>query len=78
MPTVYLCSPTNSTMFTSCCDVAITDSEAHCPRCRSEIEPRSARDRWEVAYGPIRRGARYGHPLTRAVFAAARARQGGE
>ena len=24
---------TNSTMFTNCCDVAICDDEANCPRC---------------------------------------------
>jgi len=55
MPTVYLCSPTNSTMFTTCCNVAITDREADCPVCKREVTPHSASGRWEAAYGPYRR-----------------------
>jgi transcription initiation factor IIE alpha subunit len=55
MPSVYLCSPTNSTMFTTCCRVAILNSQANCPRCNSEITPRDARGRWEKAFGPCRR-----------------------
>lgn len=55
MPTVYLCSPTNSTMFTTCCDVAISAAEANCPSCKEEITPRSSAGRWEAAYGPTRR-----------------------
>lgn len=62
MPTVFLCSPANSTMFTTCCKVAINNDEANCPRCKKEITPRSFRGRWEAAYGPHRRNepwARY-------------------
>lgn len=51
MSTVYHPSPTNSTFFTTCCRVAITDSEANCPRCKEEVTPRSHRGRWEVAHG---------------------------
>ncbi|WP_338799525.1 hypothetical protein V9K81_08680 [Pseudomonas monteilii] len=49
-------------MFTNCCDVAICDDEARCPRCREEVHPgeyasrqERARQRWEMAYGPTRR-----------------------
>ena len=55
MPTVFLDSPYNSTMFTTCCRVAINDNQALCPRCKQEITPRSSRGRWEAAYGPTRR-----------------------
>ena len=61
MPTVFLCAPTNSTMFTTCCQVAICDDQANCPCCKKEITPRSRQGRWEAAYGPHRareRGAR--------------------
>ncbi len=54
-PTVFLCSPINSTMFTTCCKVAITDREANCPACKSEVLPRSRDGRWEKAYGPWRK-----------------------
>lgn len=58
MPSVFLCSPTNSTMFTTCCEVAICDDQEKCPRCGEVITPRSRNARWEHAYGPIRRGER--------------------
>ena len=61
---VYLCSPTNSTMFTTCCHTAICDDQANCPSCGVEVLPHSSRGRWEYAYGPIRRKQRgYGHPV---------------
>ncbi len=28
---------TNSTMFTQCCEVAITDSESRCPVCKKKV-----------------------------------------
>jgi len=34
---VYLSSKTNSTMFTTCCDVAITKSEKQCPLCKKNV-----------------------------------------
>jgi hypothetical protein len=55
MPTVYLCSQTNSTFFTTCCHAAICDDQAKCPKCKAEITPRSHKDRWNVAYGPWRK-----------------------
>jgi hypothetical protein len=30
-------SGTNSTMFTECCETAITDSESNCPRCGRKV-----------------------------------------
>lgn len=58
MPTVFLCSPTNSAMFTTCCQVAITDREDRCSVCKKEITPQGRDARWEAAYGPIRRKER--------------------
>lgn len=72
MPTVFLCSPTNSQMFTTFCEVAILPHQSRCPRCRSEVTPIRAtpheteKARWEVAYGPHRRRAqaRENHPAS--------------
>lgn len=61
MSTVFLCSPTNSQMFTTCCEVAICDDETKCPRCRQDVTPTSRAGRWEAAYGRIRRGGWYGN-----------------
>lgn len=36
---VFLCSPTNSTMFTSCCKVAICDDQQTCPSCKTDVYP---------------------------------------
>lgn len=58
MPSVYLSSETNSTMFTTCCRVAICDDQGSCPNCKEDIEPKGSRARWQHAYGPIRRGER--------------------
>jgi hypothetical protein len=62
MKSVFLCSPTNSTMFTSCCEVAICDDQSLCPRCREEVYPGQEATnhqrhvkRWDMAYGPTRR-----------------------
>ena len=61
---VFLCSPTNSTMFTNCCQVAICDDQGLCPRCEKEVYPgldasshSRGVSRWEMAYGPTRREA---------------------
>jgi hypothetical protein len=46
---------TNSTMFTECCQVAICDNQAMCPRCKQKVigwdeTPESRRRiRWENA-----------------------------
>ncbi len=58
MATVYLCSPRNSTMFTTCCDVAILDHQDKCPQCRQNVVP-SGSARWQSAYSPIREGRRW-------------------
>lgn len=62
MKSVFLCSPTNSTLFTRCCEVAICDHQAYCPSCREEVHPGAdATDhqrrvaRWNMAFGPTRR-----------------------
>jgi hypothetical protein len=39
MPSVYHCSPTNSTFFTTCCQVAICDGQQKCPRCKMDVYP---------------------------------------
>lgn len=39
MSAVFLCSPTNSTMFTTCCQVAICDDQQKCPRCKADVYP---------------------------------------
>lgn len=61
MKRVFLCSPTNSQMFTECCSTAICDNEAWCPKCREEVYPGEGKSdhqrhmaRWEMAYGPTR------------------------
>lgn len=56
MPSVYLCSPTNSTMFTTCCNVAIGDDQNNCPKCSANIEPQGHKSRWIHAYGRQSRG----------------------
>ena len=62
MISVFLCSPTNSTMFTRCCQVAICDDQANCPRCGQEVYPGADAtqhqrrvSRWNMAFGPTRR-----------------------
>lgn len=61
MATVFLDGPNNSTMFTTCCEVAICGDQNKCPYCKQDVEPKGDRSRWEVAYGRIRRGAGYGN-----------------
>ena len=39
MSSVFHCSPTNSTHFTTCCEVAICDDQQKCPRCRKDVYP---------------------------------------
>ena len=53
MPSVYHCSPTNSTKFTTCCHVAICDNRERCPKCGADVYPfskgMSEKDRQEAA-----------------------------
>jgi hypothetical protein len=55
MASVFYCSPTNSTFFTMCCQVAICDDEQKCPRCRQDVYPffegMSDEDRAQAAGG---------------------------
>lgn len=50
MATVYLSSPTNSTMFTTCCEVAVGDNQSSCPNCGQSVEPNGGSARWSYAY----------------------------
>ena len=61
MATVFLCGPNNSTMFTTCCEAAVCDSQNKCPACNQSVEPHGERARWDVAYGRIKRGNVYGN-----------------
>jgi len=54
---VYLCSPTNSTIFTRCCDTAILSHEKKCPSCDGLVYGHDAesdhvrgRMRWSMAF----------------------------
>lgn len=54
---VFLCSPTNSTMFTECCHVAICGDQENCPHCKRRVVGADAeseywrrRIRWDYAY----------------------------
>lgn len=67
-PTVFLSGPTNSTFFTTCCEVAISDREAECPVCRQLVLPRNGDERWSKAFGAIQRGRSYGNPYERNIF----------
>ena len=57
MNRVFLCSPTNSQMFTACCQTAICDNQARCPKCGEEVYPGEGKSdhernksRWLMAY----------------------------
>lgn len=61
MSRVYHSGPNNSTFFTTCCETAICDDQAYCPKCKNEVYPgkdynsyQRGRMRWEQAYGPYR------------------------
>ena len=56
MPSVFLDSPTNSQLFTTCCMVAIGRDDPCCPVCGVEVEPKTYRARWEHAYGNQKAG----------------------
>ena len=54
---VFLCSPTNSQMFTTCCESAITSSEKKCPSCGKYVYGHDAESdhkrgvmRWRYAF----------------------------
>ena len=47
---VFLCSPTNSQMFTTCCECAVCDDQSECPRCGAHVRQETSRARWNFAY----------------------------
>ena len=54
---VFLCSPTNSTMFTTCCECAICNDETRCPNCRALVvghdestDHARGLKRWRIAF----------------------------
>lgn len=47
---VHLSNPNNSTLFSDCCGIAVTDKESCCPRCGNKVIPESPKERWEKAY----------------------------
>ena len=55
MPSVFYDSQTNSTHFTTCCQVAILPYQQVCPRCKRDVEPfyegMSEQDRQDAAGG---------------------------
>lgn len=53
MSSVYLCSKTNSTLFTTCCHAAINRDEKNCPVCKDEVWPDSYEARWDVGMRSI-------------------------
>lgn len=64
MPSVFHCSPTDDTNVTTCCHVAIVDSQQKCPECRQDVYPfyegMSEEDRDQAA------GGYYNHNTTMA------------
>lgn len=49
MAGVYFCSHTNSTFFTTCCELAVVDGEDDCPGCGEEVFPKGRKARWDSA-----------------------------
>lgn len=49
MATVYHSSSTNSTHFTTCCEVAVVDTQNNCPHCGQIVVPEGDRARFRVA-----------------------------
>ena len=53
---VYLSNSTNSTMFTTCCDVAICSDQQQCPKCKKYVYGHEVSSydrqnyRWRYAY----------------------------
>jgi ribosomal protein S27AE len=48
MASVRFSGPNNSTFFTTCCGMAITDYEKKCPKCGEGV-PGNHRQRWITA-----------------------------
>jgi len=41
----------NSTMFTTCCGLAVCDDQSCCPGCDLEVYEETREQRWNKAYG---------------------------
>lgn len=54
---VHFSSPTNSTMFTDCCEMAVLGYQERCPRCSNLVVP--AIRRWAMAMRKQRRFQRW-------------------
>ena len=52
---VHYCSPTNSTLFTDCCNCAVVEEEK-CPSCGARVVPESNRGRHSMAMSKQKRG----------------------
>ena len=59
MAGVRYSSPTNSTLFSTCCNCAVCDVETACPVCGEEISPSDARSRHTGALREQMGPARY-------------------
>jgi hypothetical protein len=55
---VRLDSYTNSTLFTTCCGVAICNDQDRCPACGEEV-PYSSQERWEMGMRGLYGAAKY-------------------
>lgn len=62
MNSVYFCSPTNSTTFTTCCNTAIVEEEC-CPECGEKVEGYeesngqvTKNNRFRIAFNKSKRG----------------------
>lgn len=70
MANVYYCSDTNSTLFTTCCNVAICDDQQKCPSCMKEVYPfyegMTSKERDEAAGGYYNHNTRMAR--TRAAY----------
>jgi hypothetical protein len=55
MSGVFLSGHFNSTLFTSCCHVAICNDEDSCPKCGEEV-PYTPKERWNMGMQGL-----YGH-----------------
>lgn len=51
MAGVIYCKPLYINLLTSCCRVAIVDSEIDCPICGEPIDTIGSAERWQSAYG---------------------------
>ena len=51
---VHYSGPLNSMLFSSCCGLAVLDSQRSCPGCAREVQPQDPRERHRIALGRSR------------------------